>query len=122
MLQIGCWRPAAPHTLQQLNALKNVLTLGVNAVAALNYVVVAADRIDWRAAGLVAAGSLVGGFLGGRYGRTAAPLVAAALAHRRGRAGRDRGDADVSWVEWVLLLAAGVGGGLTGSIAGLARW
>lgn len=26
----------------------------------------------------------------------------------------------MSWVEWVLLLAAGVGGGLTGSIAGLA--
>jgi uncharacterized membrane protein YfcA len=69
VLQIGLFGLLLPHSLQQLNALKNVLTLGVNAVAALTYVVVAADRIDWRAAGLVAAGSLVGGFLGGRYGR-----------------------------------------------------
>ncbi|MEI4270827.1 sulfite exporter TauE/SafE family protein [Klenkia sp. LSe6-5] len=69
VLQIGLFGLLLPHSLQQLNALKNVLTLGVNGVAALTYVVVAADRVDWRAAGLVAAGSLVGGFLGGRYGR-----------------------------------------------------
>lgn len=69
VLQIGLFGLLLPHSLQQLNAIKNVLTLGVNAVAAVTYVVVATDRIDWRAAGLVAAGSLVGGWLGSRYGR-----------------------------------------------------
>ncbi|SDG62129.1 sulfite exporter TauE/SafE family protein [Klenkia brasiliensis] len=69
VLQIGLFGLLLPHSLQQLNALKNVLTLGVNAVAAITYAVVATDRVDWAAAGLVAAGSLVGGFLGGRYGR-----------------------------------------------------
>jgi uncharacterized membrane protein YfcA len=69
VLQIGLFGLLLPHSLQQLNALKNVLTLGVNAVAAITYAVVATDRVDWVAAGLVAAGSLVGGVLGGRYGR-----------------------------------------------------
>ena len=63
-------RPAAARaSLQQLNAVKNVLTSAVNAVAALTYIVVATDRVDWAAAGLVAAGSVVGGYLGGRFGR-----------------------------------------------------
>ncbi len=69
VLQIGLFGLLLPHSLQQLNALKNVLTLGVNVVAAATYVLVATDRVDWPAAGLVATGSLVGGFLGGRYGR-----------------------------------------------------
>jgi uncharacterized membrane protein YfcA len=55
--------------LQRLNALKNVLTSAVNGVAALAYVVVATDRVDWAAAALVAGGSVVGGTLGARYGR-----------------------------------------------------
>ena len=33
-------------------------------VAALVFVLVAFDRIDWRVVGLIACGSLVGGFLG----------------------------------------------------------
>ena len=41
----------------------------VNAVAAGAYVVVATDRVDWRAAGLVATGSLLGGYVGARFGR-----------------------------------------------------
>ena len=57
------------ESLQRLNALKNVLTLTVNTVAAGAYVVVATDRIDWAAAGLLAAGSLVGGAISARYGR-----------------------------------------------------
>jgi uncharacterized membrane protein YfcA len=69
VLQIGLFGLLLPHSLQQLNAIKNVLTLGVNFVAAATYVVVATDRVDWAAAGLVAGGSLVGGYLGGRYGR-----------------------------------------------------
>ena len=37
------------------------------------YVTVAFDRISWLAAGLIAIGSLVGGFLGAHYGRRLSP-------------------------------------------------
>ena len=69
VLQIGVFGLLLRESLQRLNALKNVLTLAVNAVAAGAYVVVATDRVDWRAAGLVAAGSLLGGYVGARFGR-----------------------------------------------------
>ncbi|WP_104526357.1 sulfite exporter TauE/SafE family protein [Blastococcus atacamensis] len=69
VLQIGLFGLLLPEPLQRLNALKNVLTLTVNTVAAGAYVVVATDRVDWTAAGLLAAGSLVGGYVSSRYGR-----------------------------------------------------
>jgi uncharacterized protein len=69
VLQIGIFGLLLRESLQRLNAVKNVLTLAVNAVAAGAYVVVATDRVDWRAAGLVAAGALVGGYAGARFGR-----------------------------------------------------
>lgn len=75
VLQIGLFGLLLPHSLQQLNGIKNVLTTGVNAVAAVTYIVVATDRVDWRTAGLVAAGSLVGGWLGSRYGRRLPSVV-----------------------------------------------
>jgi len=69
VLQIGIFGLLLRESLQRLNAIKLVLTLAVNAVAALAYVAVATDRIDWTAAGLVAAGSLVGGYVGSTVGR-----------------------------------------------------
>jgi uncharacterized membrane protein YfcA len=75
ILQIGVFGLLLPEPLQRLNAIKNVLTSVVNAVAALAYILVAGDRIDWAAAGLVAAGSVVGGYLGGRFGRRLPPTV-----------------------------------------------
>src|SRR4051794_5077780 len=80
VLQIGIFGLLLREPLQRLNAIKNVLTLGVNAVAALAYVVVATDRVDWAAAGLVAGGSLVGGFLGSTLGRRLpAPVLRTAI-------------------------------------------
>ena len=69
VLQIGIFGLLLREPLQRLNAIKNVLTLGVNAVAAATYVVVATDRVDWAAAGLIAGGSLLGGYLGSAFGR-----------------------------------------------------
>ncbi|GAB3302691.1 sulfite exporter TauE/SafE family protein [Geodermatophilus aquaeductus] len=69
VLQIGVFGLLLAEPLQRLNALKNVLSAVVNAVAALAYVVVATHRVDWAAAGLVAGGSVVGGVVGARYGR-----------------------------------------------------
>lgn len=61
--------------LQELNGIKNVLATIVNAVAALAFMVVAWDRIDWRIVGLIGAGSLLGGYLGARIGRRLPPAV-----------------------------------------------
>jgi uncharacterized protein len=69
VLQIGIFGLILRESLQRLNAIKNVLTFTVNAVAAAAYVVVATDQVDWVAAGLLAVGSLVGGSVGSRYGR-----------------------------------------------------
>lgn len=69
VLQIGIFGLLLREPLQRLNALKNVLTLTVNTVAAGAYVVVATDRVNWAAAGLLAGGSLVGGYVSSRYGR-----------------------------------------------------
>jgi uncharacterized protein len=53
--------------LQRLNGLKNVLVGITNGVAAVQFVIFA--HVAWAAAGLVAAGSVVGAQLGARYGR-----------------------------------------------------
>jgi hypothetical protein len=80
VLQIGIFGLLLRESLQRLNAIKNVLTLAVNAVAALAYVVVATDRVDWRAAGLVAGGSVVGGYAGSTLGRRLpAPVLRTAI-------------------------------------------
>jgi uncharacterized protein len=69
VLQIGIFGLLLRESLQRLNAIKNVLTTAVNAVAAAAYIVVATDRVDWRAAGLVAVGAILGGYVGARFGR-----------------------------------------------------
>jgi uncharacterized protein len=61
------------ESLQRQNALKNVLAGVTNLVAAIFFVVVALDKVNWTAAGLVAAGSIVGGFIGARVGRRLSP-------------------------------------------------
>lgn len=55
------------ETLQQANAAKNVLSGIVNTVAALLFVLV--TEVAWAAAGLLAAGSVLGGQLGAIVGR-----------------------------------------------------
>jgi uncharacterized membrane protein YfcA len=75
VLLIGVLGSLLPEPLQRVNALKNLLSLVVNGVAALVFVLVAFGRIDWRVVALIAGGSLVGGFLGARYGRRLPPVV-----------------------------------------------
>ena len=62
-------------TLQNANAVKNVLVLGVNVVAASSYLIFAFDRIIWPVVALIAVGSLVGGFLGAAVGRRLPPVA-----------------------------------------------
>lgn len=60
-------------SLQRLNGTKNVLAGLVNGVAAVVFILVA--DVDWVIAGLIAAGSIVGGQIGATVGRRLPPLV-----------------------------------------------
>jgi uncharacterized membrane protein YfcA len=59
--------------LQRLNAAKNVLAMSVNGVASIVFIL--ATRIDWTIAGLIAAGSILGGQIGAGVGRKLDPRV-----------------------------------------------
>jgi uncharacterized membrane protein YfcA len=59
--------------LRIVNALKTLAILAGNVVAAVIFVIVA--DVDWAAAGLLAAGSVVGGYAGARVGRRLPPTL-----------------------------------------------
>jgi uncharacterized membrane protein YfcA len=73
VLLIGILGVGLREDLQRINAAKNVLAGLVNLVAAL-FFVVAAD-IAWAPAGLLAAGSVLGGQLGATIGRRLSPVT-----------------------------------------------
>jgi uncharacterized membrane protein YfcA len=77
ILLLGILGVTLPEDLQHVNAIKNLLAMLVNLVAGIIFVVVA--PVDWGAAGLIAAGSIVGGALGARYGRRLPPAALRAL-------------------------------------------
>lgn len=79
ILLIAVMGALLPEDMQRMNAAKNLLSLVVNIVAAVGYTVVAFDRISWAAAGLIAIGSLIGGFLGAHYGRRLSPTALRAV-------------------------------------------
>ncbi len=64
---------ALDDELQRLNAVKVVLTGLVNLVSGIVFIFAA--HIAWGAAGLIAAGSLLGGVVGARFGRRLSPRV-----------------------------------------------
>ncbi|NYI03341.1 sulfite exporter TauE/SafE family protein [Allostreptomyces psammosilenae] len=64
---------ALDDDLQRLNALKNVLAMIVNAVAAVVFLFVA--DFDWAAVALIAVGATLGGQIGSRVGRRLPPTV-----------------------------------------------
>ncbi|XNZ01529.1 sulfite exporter TauE/SafE family protein [Micrococcus luteus] len=61
--------------LVHANAVKTWLSLCVNLVAAVFYLLFAFDRIDWVAVLLIAVSSLVGGSVGARIGRRISPTL-----------------------------------------------
>jgi uncharacterized membrane protein YfcA len=75
ILLVGAMGTLLPESVQRMNAAKNFLVLLVNVVAALAYTLVAVGRINWPVAGLIAVGSLLGGWLGAHYGRRLSPTV-----------------------------------------------
>jgi hypothetical protein len=69
VLLVGLLGSLLPESLQRVNAAKNLLSLVVNAVAAVVFCLVAFDRVSWAVVGLIAGGSLLGGLLGSGVGR-----------------------------------------------------
>lgn len=79
VLLVGLLGSLLPSSLQQVNAIKNLLSLIVNSVAALVFLAVARDRIDWAVVGVIALGTLVGGVVGSRVGRRLPPTALRAV-------------------------------------------
>lgn len=75
VLLIGLLGAVLPESLHRVNALKNALATCVNAVAAVVFLLVAPDKVDWRVVVLIAAGSASGGLLGARVGRLLPPTA-----------------------------------------------
>jgi uncharacterized membrane protein YfcA len=75
VLMVGIMSALMIISLQRINGLKNVLVTIANAVAAVIFIVVAPDRVDWLVAALIATGALLGGFVGARYGLRLSPVV-----------------------------------------------
>jgi uncharacterized membrane protein YfcA len=73
VLLLGLLGTFLHEDLQQTNAVKNVLALLVNGVAAVVFLFVA--HFDWPAVLLIAAGSVVGGQVGARLGRRLSSTV-----------------------------------------------
>jgi uncharacterized membrane protein YfcA len=71
VLLIGMLGIALNDSLQRINGAKNVLAGLVNGLAAVVFIL--ATHIDWGVAGLIAAGSVIGGQVGARIGRRLPP-------------------------------------------------
>ena len=74
ILFVGIMSVLMTISLQRVNGLKNVLATAVNAVAAVVFMLVAWERIDWSVAALIAVGSIAGGYVGARVGRRLSPV------------------------------------------------
>lgn len=79
VLLMGLFSLLSSEPLQRLNAYKNVLSLVVNSVAAVVFLLFARDHVDWLVVLLVAAGAFLGGIIGARIGRRIPPPVLRAL-------------------------------------------
>lgn len=75
ILLVGLMGALLPDDLQRMNAAKNLMSLLINVVAAAGFIVVAFGRINWLIVGLIAAGSMLGGWVGARYGRRLSPTA-----------------------------------------------
>jgi uncharacterized protein len=69
VLMLGVLGWLFTSSLQVANGLKNVLTAAVNAVAAVMFVVLARDEIDWIVVALMSVGATLGGLTGAALGR-----------------------------------------------------
>lgn len=79
VLLIGLLSVLLPMDIQRLNGLKNLLVTVANLVAAVVFLLVAPEYINWAIVALIAGGSLVGGLVGARVGRAMPPWLLRAV-------------------------------------------
>ncbi|MFE4198854.1 sulfite exporter TauE/SafE family protein [Paenarthrobacter sp. NPDC056912] len=79
ILLVGILGVFLSGTMQNANAMKNFLVLGVNMVAAISYLIFAFDRINWLVVLLIAVSSTIGGLVGAKVGRRLSPRVLRAV-------------------------------------------
>lgn len=75
ILLVGILGVFMTGTIQNANAMKNFLVLGVNLIAAASYLLFAFDRINWTVVAIIAVSSLIGGLVGSKVGRRLSPPV-----------------------------------------------
>lgn len=75
VLLMGLLGSLLPEPLQRVNAVKNLLALIANSVAAAVFMIVAWDKIIWWAVLLLAIGATLGGVIGSKVGRRLPPSV-----------------------------------------------
>jgi len=75
VILMGLMSALSSEPIQRLNGYKNVLATIVNAVAAVTFILVARDDVDWLVALLIGIGALAGGFVGSKIGRRLPPVV-----------------------------------------------
>jgi hypothetical protein len=75
ILLVGILGVFMAGTIQNANAMKNILVLGVNIVAAASYLLFAFGRINWAVVAIIAVSSLIGGVIGSKVGRRLSPPV-----------------------------------------------
>jgi uncharacterized protein len=69
VLLVGLLGTVLVEPLQRINGIKNALASTVNAVAAVIFLLVAPEQVDWPVVALIAAGSASGGVIGAKLGR-----------------------------------------------------
>lgn len=75
VLLLGLMSILLPLGIQQINGIKNVLGLIVNFVAAMTFVIVDPGTVNWTIVLLVSTGSLLGGVIGAKIGRSMPPWL-----------------------------------------------
>lgn len=79
VLLMGILSALSAEPLQRLNGYKNVLSLVVNLVAAIMFLLFARDHVTWLIVLLIGLGSFVGGIVGAKVGRRIPPNALRAL-------------------------------------------
>lgn len=75
VILMGVMSVLMAEDLQVLNGIKNLLGFFVNGIAAVIFVVLRGAEVSWVVAGLIGAGSLLGGVIGARVGRRLPPVL-----------------------------------------------
>lgn len=79
VILVGLMSVLMTQSLQTINGIKNVLGPMANAMAAMVFIALRWDMIDWWAVLLVGVGSFIGGFVGSGIGRRLNPTVLRAI-------------------------------------------